>query len=227
MHRTRPIIGSASPSFRRRLRAASALIMAGAIAGVSLPAAAAPKACYTRPVHAAEQMIRLHTEMMITGLTCQQVMPDKAPFAKYREFTNKNRTILSKAEGQLIEHFRKQAKGNATSRFDTYRTEVANEVSRRASIIGTDNYCKTFVPRVETAMSLTLEDLHTLTADEKNAGLMHLSQQPLCDVKVVSVPDGAPVLASAEPARGKSKKGGKTTPATAAKPAAAKPGKAA
>lgn len=221
MHRTRAVTASASSSFRRPLRAAAALAVAGAVAGMSLPAVAAPKACYTPSEHAAEQMIRLHTEMMITGLTCQQSMPQKAPFAKYQEFTTKNRSALSKAESQMIDHFRKAGKGNATSRFDTYRTEVANEVSRRASIIGTDNYCKTFVPRVENAMSLTSDDLRILTADEKSAGVMHLSQQPLCDVKVVSMPDGTGTVAAAEPPRGKGKKSAKTVSTKAASPKSA------
>lgn len=250
MHRTRAVTATAFPSFRRAGRAVSALAVAGIVAAFSLPAAAAApaksatakapaasaKACYSRSEHAAEQMIRMHTELMITGLSCKDVVPEKAPFAKYQEFTVKHRPTISKAEGELMSHFRRTGKGNATNKFDMYRTEVANEVSRRASIIGTENYCQAFVPRIENAVTLTPDEVRTLTADEKNAGLMHLSQQPLCDVKVVSTPDPAPImLASAEPARAKPKKPGKpdaavkAAPAKAAKPAAApaKPGKTA
>ncbi len=226
MHCTRLVIASVSSPFRRPLRAVSALIVAGTVAGLSFSAAAATtqkkasaasKACYSHTELAAEQMLRMHTELMITGLTCRQVMPDKAPFDKYQEFTVKNRDALSTAEKQMTALFRRQSKN-----FDTYRTELANEVSRRASIIGTANYCRSFVPRSASAVSLSSVDLTTLTADEKNAGLMHLSQQPLCDVKVVSGPDST-MVASAAPAKS-SKKGGKT-----AKPAASKatPAKAA
>ncbi len=244
MHRTRAVPAFATPSFRRAWHAVSALVVAGVVA-VSLPAAAAPsksssaksssakasvtagKACYSRSEHAAEQLIRLHTEMMVAGLTCKEIAPEKAPFAKYQEFTVKHRPTISKAEGELMSHFRRTGKGNATNKFDMYRTEVANEVSRRASIIGTDNYCKTFLPRVENAVALSAEDVRTLTADEKNAGLMHLSQQPLCDVQVVSTPDAAPVLASAEPVRAKQQKSTKAAAAKTTKPAPAKPAKAA
>lgn len=251
MHRMRAVTASASLSFRRAVRVASALVVAGIAVGVALPAdaaqstqskpaqakptqakakakptAAGPNACYSRSEHAAEQLIRMHTEMMITGLTCKDVMPEKAPFAKYQEFTVKNRPTISKAEGELMSHFRRTGKGNATSKFDTYRTEVANEVSRRASIIGTENYCKTFVPRIENAIALGPDEVRTLTADEKGAGLMHLSQQPLCDVKVVSGPDPVgPVLAAAEPPRSKASKSSKPAKSTkSTKPAApAKP----
>ena len=237
MHRTRAVTASATPSFRRAVRVASALAVAGLAALAAVPADAAPAkstsskpstakaspagpACYNRSEHAAEQLIRLHTEMMVAGLTCKDVVPEKTPFAKYQEFTVKHRPTISKAEGELMGHFRRTGKGNATNKFDMYRTEVANEVSRRAAIIGTDNYCKTFVPRVEQAMALSAEEVRTLTSDEKGAGLMHLSQQPLCDVKVVSTPDPAPVLAAAEPPRGKPAKPAKPTPAKTTKPAA-------
>lgn len=240
MPRSRAATMSAFPSIRRALCVASALAVVGTVA-VSLPAAAATakstpakatkakpaaQACYSRSESAAEQLIRLHTEMMIAGLACKDVVPEKAPFAKYQEFTVKNRPAISKAEGELMSHFRRTGKGNATNQFDTYRTEVANEVSRRAAIIGTDNYCKTFVPRAESALSLTSDDLRVLTADEKGAGVMHLNQRPLCDVKVVSTPDSGPVLASAEPPRSTAKKpAAKATKASTAKAKPAAPAK--
>lgn len=242
MHRMRAVTASASLSFRSAVRMASALVVAGIAVGVALPAAAAESkpapakpassskpaahganACYSRPEHAAEQLIRLHTEMMITGLTCKEVVPEKTPFAKYQEFTVRNRQTLAKAESELMSHFRRTGKGNATGKFDNYRTEVANEVSRRASIIGIDSYCQTFVPRIENAIALSVEEVRTLTADEKGAGVMHLSQQPLCDVKVVSTPDLPPTLVAAAEAPA-AKPAKSTKPAKATKPPApAKP----
>lgn len=240
MHRMRAVTASASLSFRSAARVASALVVAGVAIGFALPAAAAESkpasskpaahganACYNRAEHAAEQLIRLHTEMMITGLTCKDVVPDKKPFAKYQEFTVKNRPTISKAEGELMSHFRRTGKGNATNKFDNYRTEVANEVSRRASIIGIDSYCQAFVPRIENAIALSIDEVRTLTTDEKGAGVMHLSQQPLCDVKVVSTPDlPSTLVASAEAPAAKPAKSAK--PAKATKPPApAKPKSAA
>ncbi|CAO3374891.1 hypothetical protein [Azospirillum argentinense] len=162
---------------------------AAAKSTASKASAAKPGACYSRAEHAAEQTIRMHTEMMVVGLTCMQVNPEKKPFNLYQDFTVKNRSLISSSEASMIDHFRKKGGGNATRQFDMFRTELANEVSRRAAVIGTGLYCANFVDRSKAAMDLTPDDLRVLTGDEKSAGLMHLSSKPLCDVQVVSNPD--------------------------------------
>ncbi|WP_236783670.1 hypothetical protein [Azospirillum humicireducens] len=167
-------------------------------AKASTPAA---PACYNRAEHAAEQMMRLHTEMMVVGLTCRTVVPDKKPFDLYQDFSVKNRALLSNSEASLISYYKRAGSGgNATRQFDMFRTELANEISRRASTIGIAQYCANFVDRSVAAKDLTADDLRTLTSDEKNAGLMHLASRPLCDVKVVSGPDPVFAVAQAAPA---------------------------
>lgn len=203
-------------------RAATALGVAGALLGMTAPALAAVKtnACYTPAQHAAEQLIRLHTEMMVIGLTCKDVAPAKAPFAKYQEFTVKNRSLISKAEGELASFLGKGNKAAGTRQFDMYRTEMANEISRRAAIIGTPLYCSTFVDRSQAATALSADDLRVLTADEKGAGLMHLAEAPLCGTKVASYPDAAPYEVAQAPTGKPAKASGKPAkPAKASKPA--------
>ncbi|MDQ2104031.1 hypothetical protein [Azospirillum isscasi] len=186
-------------------------------------AASKPGACYNRAEHAAEQTIRMHTEMMVVGLTCQQVNPEKKPFNLYQDFTVKNRSLISNSEASMIDHFRKKGGGNATRQFDMFRTEMANEISRRAATIGTGLYCANFVDRSKAAMDLTADDIRVLTADEKSAGLMHLSSKPLCDVQVVSNPDVNYDVAQAPASRGGSaapaaKSTGKATAKAPGKP---------
>ena len=227
------------------LRSAAAVGFAVLFAGAALPAAAAvaketpkpaaakaatakpassksaaskPGACYSRAEHAAEQTIRMHTEMMVVGLACQQVYPDKKPFNLYQDFTIKNRSLISNSEASMIDHFRKKGGGNATRQFDMFRTELANEISRRAAVIGTGLYCANFVDRSKAAMDLTADDIRVLTADEKSAGLMHLSSKPLCDVQVVSNPDVNYDVAQA-PASRATPASGSTGKATAKAPA--------
>ena len=161
---------------------------------------------------AAEQLMRMHTEMMVIGLTCKSVVPEKNPFGLYQDFSVKNRALLSSSEASLIGFYKKSGGGNATRQFDMFRTELANETSRRAATIGIAQYCQTFVDRSQAAKELDAEDLRILTSDEKNAGLMHLASKPLCDVKVVSGPDSSFAVAQAPTTR----------PATTAKAAKAK-----
>ncbi|MGF7178263.1 hypothetical protein [Azospirillum doebereinerae] len=187
--------------------------------------AAKPGACYSRSEHAAEQLMRMHTEMMVVGLTCKSVVPEKNPFGLYQDFSVKNRAMLSSSEATLIGYYKKTG-GNGTQKFDTFRTELANEVSRRAATIGIPQYCQTFVDRSIAAKELNADDLRILTSDEKNAGLMHLASKPLCDVQVVSVPDAPIAVAQASTGRAPAKATAAKAKAPAkapAKAAAAKP----
>ncbi|KAA0572553.1 hypothetical protein FZ029_22955 [Azospirillum sp. Sh1] len=180
----------------------------------------ATPACYNRTEYAAEQMMRLHTEMMIVGLTCRTVVPEKKPFDLYQDFSVKNRAMLSNSEASLISFYKRSGGGNATRQFDMFRTELANEISRRAATIGIPQYCANFVDRSVAAKDLTPDDLRTLTTDEKGAGLMHLASRPLCDVKTVSNPDPVFAVASATPAPAAPKATtAKAKPAKAAAPA--------
>lgn len=183
------------------------------------PAAAKPAkglkapACYSRAEHAAEQTIRMHTEMMVVGLSCREVMPEHKPFDLYQSFTVKNRATISGSEAALMKFFNKNG-GNGTRQFDTFRTELANEISRRAATIGTANYCQTFVERSKVANDLNAAELKTLTSDPANAGIMHLASRPLCDVQLVSTPDAAIDVAQAPAQVAKAKaKPVKTAPA--------------
>lgn len=200
--------------------AAIAILPATALAQAKAPAKA--PACYNRKEHAAEQMVRLHTELMVIGLTCQSIFPEHNTFVKYQEFTIKNRAVLSEAEGALISHFQRNG-GGGTSRFDTYRTELANQISRRVGVIGSYSYCQQFIPRANNALAMPQADLKLLASNEKEAGLMHLGSRPLCDVKVASLPDS---MGPVNPARGKAQAPAKAAPAkttVAAKPVQAKP----
>jgi hypothetical protein len=210
-------------ALRLSLKALTGAAVLGALLALPVPASAAAKeptkpaaakaaqpakssapatpACYNRAEHAAEQLMRLHTEMMVVGLTCRTVVPAKKPFDLYQDFSVKNRALLSSSEASLISFYKRSgAGGNATRQFDMFRTELANEVSRRAATIGIPQYCANFVDRSVAAKDLTADDLRTLTSDEKGAGLMHLASRPLCDVKVVSNPDPVIAVASAAPA---------------------------
>ncbi|WP_148219786.1 hypothetical protein [Azospirillum sp. B510] len=209
-------------ALRLSLKALTAAAILGGLFALPAPASAAAKdpakpaaakarpakastpaapACYNRAEHAAEQLMRMHTEMMVVGLTCRTVMPDKKPFDLYQDFSVKNRALLSSSEASLISYYKRSgAGGNATRQFDMFRTELANEISRRAATIGIPQYCANFVDRSAAAKDLTADDLRTLTSDEKNAGLMHLASRPLCDVKVVSGPDPVIAVAQASPA---------------------------
>lgn len=169
----------------------SALALAVVVASAAGSAlAAVPKspvlACYNPTEFEADQALRLHTELMVIGLKCQEAYKEKDPFGAYRDFTTRQKTALGSWEKRLIAHFGHG--GNGTARFDTFRTELANQVSRRAAAIGNSEYCEVMVPLAVQAAALSEPDLRHLLADEK---VVRLAHEPICGTGAKARPAAA------------------------------------
>jgi hypothetical protein len=185
----------------------------------------APKApCYTKAEFEAEQAIRLHTELMVVGLTCQGYASTKDVnlFGRYKEFTLKHRKRITEWEDQLVAFQKRTAKGNANRGFDTFRTRVANEMARRIAAVTEPVFCATHAPFAEQALNLTDADLTNFVA---GPGVVRVAEAPRCDMPppataaTAVVADRQAPAAKAQPAAATS---GAAKPA-ASKPAAEKP----
>lgn len=165
------------------------------ISAAAVPAHAAGSACYTQEEFEAEQAIRLHTEMMMVGLTCRNVVPGKDLFQNYGAFTSKHRTSIQQAEKVLQAHFRKR--GGGAHQFDTFRTELANHSSRRAATLTSQHYCDYLAPNALAAPDVPPEQIRKLVSDD---AVLRLSSRPLCKA-AAATPTGADgqMLASATP----------------------------
>lgn len=170
-------------------------------APVKRPAAAAPApACYSPPEFEAEQALRLHTELMVIGLKCQEAYKDKNPFGAYNQFTQTQKTALAAWEKRLIGYFGRAGgggSGSATARFDSFRTGLANEASRRVATIGATEYCEAMVPLAVQAATLSPAEVTKLVGDEH---LMRLSRHPVCGTTGKGAGAGAAPAAKAQPA---------------------------
>ncbi|HYC02848.1 MAG TPA: hypothetical protein VED40_06120 [Azospirillaceae bacterium] len=170
----------------------------------------APKApCYTKAEFEAEQAIRLHTELMVVGLTCQSYASTKDVnlFNRYKEFTLKHRKRITDWENQLVAFQKRTAKGNANRGFDTFRTRVANEMARRIAAVTEPVFCTTHAPFAEQALNLTEADLANFVS---GPGMVRVAEAPRCDL-----PPPATVATSVVADR--------QAPAAKAQPAVAKP----
>ncbi|HZH26005.1 MAG TPA: hypothetical protein VEY95_02375 [Azospirillaceae bacterium] len=173
---------TARPSRPGRARPGTRVAAAVALcAMVSAGVAQAKEACFTKAEFEAEQAIRLHTELMVVGLTCRTPGSGDVLFHNYRDFTNRHREQIIRWEKTLISFFQKNEKGNATRRLDTMRTEVANEISRRAVLMSPVRFCETMVPGATEAVKLSREDLLKRVGNYSGAGNLRLSSRPLCE----------------------------------------------
>lgn len=213
----------------RKLRRIAAAVTTACILATSTSAWAKP-ACYSAAEYDAEQAVRLHTELMVIGLTCNAIEADRKLFSKYQQFTTKNRTSLMNWEKVLIGHFRETDKSNPTRRFDDFRTVVANEIAQRSALLTPPVFCQTHSDIVDQALALSESDLKRYLSDGRTD---EIGKAPPCGVTVAELLDGdlpmTATKASAKPSvQGKGSDAKKAKPAkdtAAAKGGSAKPAK--
>ncbi|MBI1207825.1 MAG: hypothetical protein GC191_11110 [Azospirillum sp.] len=164
------------------------LLIATALAGLigAAPAIAAQD-CFSKAEFEADQALRVHTELMVIGLKCHKTYHDQDPFGHYAEFTHANAGPLRQWERTMVGHFQKVGGGNATKRFDTYRTELANETSQRSLMIPAADYCATQIQRLLEVTSLKSADFKRMINDVKGEPV---STRPMCGkaTQVAAVP---------------------------------------
>ena len=169
--------------------AASPALAAKAKHHPSKPAAGG-EGCYSRAEFEADQLLELHTELMVIGLKCRSAYPVENPFAVYHEFTRLHRSMVSEAERQMMDHFRRHGGRGATQQFDSFRTELANQVSRRAALIGETGYCAVMVPLVVRTPTLSDAEVRGVLADDV---ALHLARKPPCTAFGPTLPGAAKI----------------------------------
>lgn len=190
------------PSFRPVARAVGAFSLATLLAAGPTLAAPSKGPCYTVPEFAAEQGIRLHTELMVVGLTCQHmdVKGELSLFNQYKQFTLKHQARIQQWEKTLVGYYKRTTSGNPTRTFDTFRTRLANETSQRAIALTTPVFCTTHAPVVAAAMAASLEEIERgLSPDAEG---VRMANAPRCDkpAPTILMADAA-AAANAAPAR--------------------------
>lgn len=122
---------------------------------VTTGAEASTGKCYTAKEFEAEQGIRIHSELMVIGLTCIK-MPQGGPqlYSKYQNFTQKNKGLISSYENDIISYYRRTGAGNPEIKLHTFRTTLANQISQHAIEMSTVSFCKRFSPRIDQALAM-------------------------------------------------------------------------
>jgi hypothetical protein len=194
-------------TFRRFV---ATVTMTAALLAAASPAFAKP-ACYSQAEFEAEQAIRLHTDLMVIGLTCHKLAGDRNLFGKYQQFTATHKASLMNWEKTLIGYFRSTDKANPTRKFDDFRTVLANQSAQRAALLTPPVFCQTNGDIIESTAGLSDSDLRRFLGQDQG---IQLANMPPCDVpgvqtSVVSTPAKAakpgksakPAKAGAKPAK--------------------------
>ncbi|MGM0422377.1 MAG: hypothetical protein ACQEQL_04665 [Pseudomonadota bacterium] len=115
--------------------------------------AAAAGGCYSDFELEAEQGLRIHSELMVIGLTCQKAPGGSGLYGKYRTFTRKNQYLLEEYETSLMNHYRNSGQ-NPSRALHNLRTGLANEISEKAIMMNVSTFCRHYGGRVEKALNM-------------------------------------------------------------------------
>lgn len=104
---------------------------------VNLP----PKAQLTPTEVRYDLLVKLQTEMMVTGLSCKEEYRDPIIFRTFSQWVVNNDDRILETQDKLGRLLGKYSKGNGQRLFDTYRTKMANDESQRMQRMTQVAYC--------------------------------------------------------------------------------------
>ncbi len=122
-------------------------------------------ACVNEDLINAEQFVRLHTEMMVAGLTCAAAFHDQATFGAYQNFTAAHADRIRRVQTQVGNFLARNQRGNGARLFDTYRTEMANDESQVVIAMSPNEYCRAMRDQYYQVAQLNAQQLDTYLTD--------------------------------------------------------------
>jgi hypothetical protein len=119
-----------------------------AVSSATPAAAKTSRACYTPAQLQAEQLLRLHSELMVITVTCRTGSNGEDLGAAYGNFTKRHITVLHDAEQTMTGYYKTNVKGNALDHLDRLRTVLANEFGQKAADMSSANFCAAYRDKV-------------------------------------------------------------------------------
>lgn len=131
---------------------------AALLLGSAAWAVAATPQCLRGAEVEADQAIRFQTELMVVSDTCGS--------QSYTAFARRNREALVDYQQLIIERFRRSGASHAEARFDSYLTQLANEVSLRVGAQPVVTMCQNAEGFLATADSLAGDQFRRYVAEK-------------------------------------------------------------
>ncbi len=137
-------------------------------------------ACYSPAQAEAEQGIRIHSELMVIGLNCQQIGMRHGInlYGQYREFTAKHGDLFAQYESILLDYFSKSGEQKPEASLNTLRTTYANKISNEAANMRPDVFCSNYAERILKTADL---DNNAVRKWASTPYQNHPVSQPLCE----------------------------------------------
>lgn len=138
----------------------------------------AAQGCYTPAQAEAEQAIRIHSELMVIGLNCQNMRTrGQNLYAQYRDFTFRHANLFAQYEEELMRFYRQEGVRNPEAKLNTLRTALANKVSFDAAKMSPDQFCNRYATRIPQAAHMSSSDVRRWASTNYQT---HPVSMPLC-----------------------------------------------
>src|SRR6516162_155004 len=121
------------------------------LAAASIGTASAAE-CYSPADVEAEQGLLFQTNLMVISSACRDTV--------YGEFRSRNKDAIIRYQNAMIEHFRRTGARNPKSAFDTWQTSLANDASRKQSVVPTAQVCQQAVEMLKLASTFDAKAFH-------------------------------------------------------------------
>jgi len=147
------------------------------LAALSTPALAT---CYSSTQARAEQLLRLHSELMVVAVTCRQGSDGRDLSKEYVSFTRKNIRALHNAEQTLMKYYKESGQDNPTESLDHLRTRLGNEAGQAVAKMTAPVFCARYRDDIARFRSESPEEIDKQTqhmakstkAFEKTCGII-------------------------------------------------------
>jgi hypothetical protein len=117
-------------------------------------------ACYNAAEQNAEQLVRLHSQLMVITLSCRTTATGVPLPPLYGNFTNTNINTIKAAEQTLMQWHRAHGKGGA-AQMDKIRTTFSNDFSQKLAKMSPTGFCAQYRDYVQTAAGFTPAQLQS------------------------------------------------------------------
>lgn len=111
--------------------------------------------CYTMQEVEAEQGLRIHSELMVIGLTCARMPGGAGLYKDYQNFTSENSDLIAAYESILMSFYKNEGESSPEKSLHDLRTQLANKISQDAVFMSVSSFCNRYASRIEQARGMS------------------------------------------------------------------------
>jgi hypothetical protein len=141
------------------------------------PSVRAASRCYSPAELRAEQLLRLHSELMVIALACRQASTGQDLIGAYTGFTRDHIGMLKNAEHTMIRYYHMVSGGSGIAGLDRLRTRLGNEYGQEIADDSAPVFCRAKRDLVLAIRSATPPQLDR---DIRRMEMTEASYHPLC-----------------------------------------------